>query len=319
MGLRQRGTSLLPLLYSSLTQSPSSLNPIPHQQLQPQPHQQLCPTLLYSLVFHCSAGEYERRRSKGRIAFYYNNDEKHSIQNYPKQPVFERRSISHRPVTEKSRQKPCERIKGILFDALKNNRYSAVGVFNDLRLVALIFLPVTIVIVPTFKELTQFDLIRDLLVVKVLSECGILFLLFEMSLEFSPARLKALAKYAFGMGLAQVVLATLAFSAPELLLNGVVERKFWSTFSHSQADLIMTRKKQHVQEEERIRVIGQALFQFLQIASNWWMAWDTPQTEGDLPKVTPLVLLVYMVLAFSSSWFIFVKVVLVATFGLAAA
>ena len=105
-----------------------------------------------------------------------------------------------------------------------------------------------------------------------------------------------------------------------------------------------SRKKQLVQEEERIRgrvsmkvylsymaaaykgllipliIIAQALFQFLQIASNWWMAWANPQTEGDLPKVTPSVLLlVYMALAFGSSWFIFVRAVLVATFGLAAA
>ena len=105
-----------------------------------------------------------------------------------------------------------------------------------------------------------------------------------------------------------------------------------------------SRKKQLVQEEERVRgrvsmkvylsymaaaykgllipliIIAQALFQFLQIASNWWMAWANPQTEGDQPKVTPTVLLVvYMALAFGSSWFIFVRAVLVATFGLAAA
>uniref|UniRef100_A0A803PGG9 ABC-type xenobiotic transporter n=1 Tax=Cannabis sativa TaxID=3483 RepID=A0A803PGG9_CANSA len=67
-------------------------------------------------------------------------------------------------------------------------------------------------------------------------------------------------------------------------------------------------------------IIAQTLFQFLQIASNWWMAWANPQTEGDIPKVSPMVLiLVYMALAFGSSWFIFVRAVLVATFGLAAA
>ncbi|RDY07057.1 ABC transporter C family member 5, partial [Mucuna pruriens] len=105
-----------------------------------------------------------------------------------------------------------------------------------------------------------------------------------------------------------------------------------------------SRKKQLVQEEERVRgrvsmkvylsymaaaykgllipliIIAQTLFQFLQIASNWWMAWANPQTEGDQPKVTPTaLLLVYMALAFGSSWFIFVRAVLVATFGLAAA
>ncbi|CAL0316870.1 unnamed protein product [Lupinus luteus] len=104
-----------------------------------------------------------------------------------------------------------------------------------------------------------------------------------------------------------------------------------------------SRKKQLVQEEERVRgkvsmkvylsymaaaykgllipliIIAQTLFQFLQIASNWWMAWANPQTEGDQPKVSPSVLLlVYMALAFGSTWFIFVRAVLVAAFGLAA-
>ncbi|XVF81080.1 hypothetical protein PTKIN_Ptkin15bG0127600 [Pterospermum kingtungense] len=104
------------------------------------------------------------------------------------------------------------------------------------------------------------------------------------------------------------------------------------------------RKKQLVQEEERVKgrvsmkvylsymaaaykgtlipliVLAQTLFQFLQIASNWWMAWANPQTEGDQAKVSPMVLLVvYMALAFGSSWFIFIRAVLVATFGLAAA
>lgn len=105
-----------------------------------------------------------------------------------------------------------------------------------------------------------------------------------------------------------------------------------------------SRKKQLVQEEERVRgrvsmkvylsymvaayrgllippiILAQGLFQFLQIASSWWMAWANPQTEGDQSKVNPMVLLVvYMALAFGSSWFIFVRAVLVATFGLAAA
>ncbi|PPR92267.1 hypothetical protein GOBAR_AA28400 [Gossypium barbadense] len=67
-------------------------------------------------------------------------------------------------------------------------------------------------------------------------------------------------------------------------------------------------------------VLAQTLFQFLQIASNWWMAWANPQTDGDQAKVGPMVLLVvYMALAFGSSWFIFMRAVLVATFGLAAA
>lgn len=105
-----------------------------------------------------------------------------------------------------------------------------------------------------------------------------------------------------------------------------------------------SRKKQLVQEEERERgrvsmkvyfsymgaaykgllvpliILAQTLFQLLQIASNYWMAWANPQTPGDQAKTSNLVLIgVYMALAFGSSWFIFVRAVLVATFGLAAA
>lgn len=105
-----------------------------------------------------------------------------------------------------------------------------------------------------------------------------------------------------------------------------------------------SKKKQLVQEEERERgkvsmkiylsymaaaykgwmvpliLIAQTLFQVLQIASNWWMAWANPQTQGDQPKTGPLTLLgVYMALAFGSTLFIFMRAILVATFGLAAA
>lgn len=104
------------------------------------------------------------------------------------------------------------------------------------------------------------------------------------------------------------------------------------------------RKKQLVQDEERERgrvsmkvywsymtaaykgllipliILAQTMFQVLQIASSWWMAWAVPQTEGDEPKTSSMMLiLVYMALAFGSSWFIFIRAVLVATFGLAAA
>lgn len=47
-------------------------------------------------------------------------------------------------------------------------------------------------------------LINDHEDVEKLSELGVLFLLFEMGLELSFDRLKALAKYAFGMGSLQV-------------------------------------------------------------------------------------------------------------------
>ncbi|XP_068661433.1 ABC transporter C family member 5 isoform X1 [Aristolochia californica] len=105
-----------------------------------------------------------------------------------------------------------------------------------------------------------------------------------------------------------------------------------------------SRNKQLVQEEERERgrvsfkiylsymaaaykgllipliILAQTLFQILQIASNWWMAWANPQTKGDTAKTSSMVLLVvYMALAFGSSCFVFVRAVLVATFGLEAA
>nr|QVT92347.1 ABC transporter [Salvia miltiorrhiza] len=104
------------------------------------------------------------------------------------------------------------------------------------------------------------------------------------------------------------------------------------------------RKKQLVQDEERERgrvsmkvylsymtaaykgllipliILAQTMFQVLQIASSWWMAWANPQTVGDEPKTSSMMLIgVYMALAFGSSWFIFIRAVLVATFGLAAA
>ncbi|XP_025680460.1 K(+) efflux antiporter 3, chloroplastic isoform X5 [Arachis hypogaea] len=89
--------------------------------------------------------------------------------------------------------------------------------------------------------LSQFGLIRNLTDVKVLSEWGILFLLFEMGLELSLARLKALAKYAFGMGFTQVVLSTLAFAAFELPPNGAIGTKILEFLFHSRPDLVNIR------------------------------------------------------------------------------
>ncbi|KAK9726449.1 hypothetical protein RND81_05G216000 [Saponaria officinalis] len=105
-----------------------------------------------------------------------------------------------------------------------------------------------------------------------------------------------------------------------------------------------SKKKQLVQDEERERgkvsmkvylsymaaaykgllipliILSQTLFQLLQIASSWWMAWANPQTASDHPKTSNVtIIVVYMALAFGSSWFVFVRALLVATFGLAAA
>ncbi|KAK8957546.1 hypothetical protein KSP39_PZI000456 [Platanthera zijinensis] len=133
---------------------------------------------------------------------------------------------------------------------------SAVDVINDLGFDTLTFLAVTVMVVPAFKfiraspilgfffagvVLNQFGLFRNLTDVKVLSEWGILFLLFEMGLELSLSRLKALAKYAFGMGLTQVVLSTLAFSIFELPPNGAIGTKILEFLFHSRPDLVNIR------------------------------------------------------------------------------
>ncbi|XP_010275512.1 PREDICTED: K(+) efflux antiporter 3, chloroplastic [Nelumbo nucifera] len=145
---------------------------------------------------------------------------------------------------------------------------SAIDVINDLGLDTLTFLAVTVMVVPAFKiiraspilgfffagvVLNQFGLIRNLTDVKVLSEWGILFLLFEMGLELSLARLKALAKFAFGMGLTQVVLSTLAFTAFELPPNGAIGTRILEFLFHSRPDLVNIRSL-----DEAI-VIGAAL------------------------------------------------------------
>ncbi|KAG0463478.1 hypothetical protein HPP92_018988 [Vanilla planifolia] len=144
----------------------------------------------------------------------------------------------------------------------------AIDVINDLGFDTLTFLAVTVVVVPAFKliraspilgffcagvVLNQFGLFRNLTDVKVLSEWGILFLLFEMGLELSLARLKALAKYAFGMGLTQVILCTIAFTAFELPPNGAVGTRILEFFFHSRPDLV------NIRSVDEAIVIGAAL------------------------------------------------------------
>ncbi|KAF7803803.1 K(+) efflux antiporter 3, chloroplastic isoform X1 [Senna tora] len=144
----------------------------------------------------------------------------------------------------------------------------AIEVMNDLGVDTLTFLAVTVLIVPTFKlmkaspilgfffagvVLNQFGLIRNIEDVKVLSEWGILFLLFEMGLELSLDRLKALAKYAFGMGLAQVLFSTLAFTAFELPPNGAIGTKILEFLFHSRPDLV------NIRSIDEAIVIGAAL------------------------------------------------------------
>ncbi|TKY59412.1 K(+) efflux antiporter 3 [Spatholobus suberectus] len=189
--------------------------------------------------------------------------------------VFHRTSVSENFFRRSPLNVPRSGWKGLYrprWERLQTNvAYDVAGateVINDLGLDTLTFLAVTVLIVPTFKSLkaspilgffcagvvlNQFGLIRNLTDVKVLSEWGILFLLFEMGLELSLARLKALAKYAFGMGLAQVVLSTLAFTAFELPPNGAVGTKILEFLFHSRPDLV------NIRSVDEAVVIGAAL------------------------------------------------------------
>ncbi|KAK9145227.1 hypothetical protein Sjap_005130 [Stephania japonica] len=69
-----------------------------------------------------------------------------------------------------------------------------------------------------------------------------------------------------------------------------------------------------------IIILAQSLFQLLQVASNYWMAWATPATNETKPVVGMNVLfLVYIALAVGSALFVFVRASLVAITGLSTA
>ncbi|OMO92112.1 hypothetical protein COLO4_17848 [Corchorus olitorius] len=74
-----------------------------------------------------------------------------------------------------------------------------------------------------------------------------------MGLELSLARLKALAKFAFGMGLTQVFLSTLAFSAFELPPNGAIGTRILQFLFNSRDDLV------NIRSVDEAIVIGAAL------------------------------------------------------------
>ena len=91
----------------------------------------------------------------------------------------------------------------------------------------LTFLATTTLVVPVFKSarvspvlgflfsglvLDQLGLFRDTAELEKLSQLGVLFLLFEMGLELSFDRLRALAKYAFGLGTLTMAVTTLIFA-----------------------------------------------------------------------------------------------------------
>ncbi|CAI5502738.1 unnamed protein product [Closterium sp. Naga37s-1] len=101
--------------------------------------------------------------------------------------------------------------------------------------------------------LNQLGLIRNISDVKALSELGILFLLFEMGLELSIERLRALAKFAFGMGLPQVLLTTLAFAAFELPPDNAMGTRLLEWAASARPDLV------NIRSVDEAIVIGAAL------------------------------------------------------------
>ncbi|KAH6833132.1 K+ efflux antiporter 3 [Perilla frutescens var. hirtella] len=184
---------------------------------------------------------------------------------------FKGRLLSPFPVPggERSHLRNCRHVKKFRFRIHASvDVATAVDVINDLGLDTLTFLAVTVLVVPAFKKikaspilgfffagvvLNQLGLIRNLIDVKVLSEWGILFLLFEMGLELSLARLSALAKFAFGLGLTQVLLSTLAFTAFELPPNGAIGTRILEFLFHSRPDLV------NIRSIDEAVVIGAAL------------------------------------------------------------
>ncbi|CAI5533245.1 unnamed protein product [Closterium sp. Naga37s-1] len=111
---------------------------------------------------------------------------------------------------------------------------AAYDVIGSLGLDTLTFLVATVIVIPAFKSLKISPL-------------------FEMGLELSLERLRALAKFAFGMGLPQVLLTTLAFTAFELPIDNAIGTRALEFLFGAKADLVNIRSL-----DEAI-VIGAAL------------------------------------------------------------
>uniref|UniRef100_A0A383V6H6 RCK N-terminal domain-containing protein n=1 Tax=Tetradesmus obliquus TaxID=3088 RepID=A0A383V6H6_TETOB len=120
----------------------------------------------------------------------------------------------------------------------------------------LTFLATTVAVVPTCKflkvspvlgflaagvALEQAGMLKDLKDMETLSELGVLFLLYEQGLELSLDRLKALSKYAFGMGSLQVILSTLLFTAVALPVGSGLGTWFLEAVCHAPPSLVSIR------------------------------------------------------------------------------
>ncbi|KAM1873466.1 hypothetical protein ACFX13_007298 [Malus domestica] len=122
--------------------------------------------------------------------------------------------------------------------------------------------------------------------------------------------------------------------------DGVVQKKESSDVQNSKTDDVGELKGQIVQEEEREKgrvgfsvywkyittayggalvpfiLLGQILFQILQIGSNYWMAWATPVSEDAKPAVTSsTMIIVYVALAIGSSFCVLFRSMFLATAG----
>eukprot|EP00854_Cymbomonas_tetramitiformis_P016207 gene16207-19234_t len=132
----------------------------------------------------------------------------------------------------------------------------------------LVFLAATVFVVPVCKRfnlspilgflfsgvaLDQLGAFRDELLLEQLSELGVLFLLFEMGLELSLDRLKALAKFAFVLGTLQVVITTGTFTAFELPVGNGLGSDFLEWAFHASPELV------DIRSFDEAVVIGMAL------------------------------------------------------------
>lgn len=120
----------------------------------------------------------------------------------------------------------------------------------------LTFLAATVLVLPVFRSakispvlgflftglvLGQLGLFRDIGDIEKLSELGVLFLLFEMGLELSFDRLKALAKFAFGLGGLQMLCGTVAFTAFALPAGNSIGTQILNTLFGAPMELVSIR------------------------------------------------------------------------------
>ena len=135
---------------------------------------------------------------------------------------------------------------------------------------ALVFLLATVAIGPLSQKfkfspilgflfsglaLKQLGLFQDNTEVSKLSEIGIQFLLFEMGLELSTDRLKALSNYAFKLGTAQLVGCAAVFTAFLLPVGASTGTRILETFSgNPNSDILL-----NIRSVDEAVVIGLAL------------------------------------------------------------